>query len=564
MLQALYIKNFALIDDVEVNFERGLSVITGETGAGKSMLIDALQVALGSRASVDFIRSGRDKATVQATFDLAGLAWLKQKLDDAGIDYEEDNLLILSRELSRNGKNTCRVNGRPINLGVYREIGSGLIDMLGQHEQQSLLNQEKHRWLLDRLGGQKILKHLDEVKGLYSQWKKATTEAKELATNARELARRLDMLTFQTKEIAKANLTEAEEEELITERRLLINAEKITRLSGEIYDHLYGGETTLTPAVDAVGKALVSLRELVEIDDSLTGLLENLDAVLYQLEDVSREISSYRDQLEFSPERLDQIENRLSLIKQLKYKYGSSIKEILEYNEAALQEMKKLSGSTEQAEELKDIIHNLEQQWLSYAKKLSKLRQEAAQRLEHQVAQELKYLEMGGIDFRVGLTEKPGLTAQGLEEIEFLIAPNPGEPLRPLQKIASGGELSRIMLALKVLLSGVDEVPTLIFDEIDTGVGGKALQAIGEKLALIGQNRQVICVTHGAQVACFADNHYLISKSVVAGHAETSVKKLDQAGRVEELSRMLAGREITDAVKDHASQMLKMSASYKK
>ncbi|GAB6182129.1 DNA repair protein RecN [Desulfotomaculum defluvii] len=564
MLQSLYIKSFALIDDVEVNFDRGLNVITGETGAGKSMLIDALQVALGSRASVDFIRAGRDKATVQATFDISEIPWLKQKLEDVGIDYEEDNLLILARELSRSGKNACRVNGRIINLGVYREVGSGLIDMLGQHEQQSLLNQEKHRWLLDRLGGQDVLNQLHKVSELYKQWRQATAQANELETSAREIARRLDMLTFQTKEIEKANLVEDEEEELIAERRLLVNAERILRLSGEIYDYLYGGESVVTPAVDTVGKAAASLKELVEIDNGIASLQENLDAALYQLEDVSREISSYRDQLEFNPERLDDIENRLSLIKQLKYKYGSSIKEIIEFKEAALTEINQLSNSTKHAEELKGTIKELEQQWHRYTKELTKLRREAAKRLEDQVAQELKHLEMAGLDFRVGMEKQTGIRAQGVEEVEFLIAPNPGEPLRPLQKIASGGELSRIMLALKVLLSGVDEVPTLIFDEIDTGVGGKALQAIGEKLALIGENRQVICVTHGAQVACFADTHYLISKSVVNGHTKTSVERLDQAGRVEEISRMLAGREITDIVKDHASQMLKMSASYKK
>ncbi|PHJ37172.1 hypothetical protein P378_17905, partial [Desulforamulus profundi] len=273
--------------------------------------------------------------------------------------------------------------------------------------------------------------------------------------------------------------------------------------------------------------------------------------------------SSYRDNVEYNPERLDQIEHRLSLIKQLKYKYGSTVREILAYKEAALAELNTLSNRTEKAEELKETIKTLEKEWHRQAKILTILRQKAAKQLEENAARELRYLEMGGIDFRVSLTPREEISDLGMEDIEFLIAPNPGEPLRPLQKIASGGELSRIMLALKVLLSGVDEVPTLIFDEIDTGVGGKALQAIGEKLAQVGRHRQVICVTHGAQVACFADTHYLISKKVVDGHAQTSVEPLDQAGRVEELARMLAGREITGAVKDHALQMIRMSAVYK-
>ncbi len=563
MLHSLYVKNFALIDDVEVNFDKGLTIVTGETGAGKSMLIDALQVALGSRASADFIRSGREKATVQATFDVSRLSWIKKRMEELGVDCEEDGLLVLARELSRSGKNVCRINGRPANLGLYRDMGSGLLDMLGQHEQQTLLDQDKHRWLVDRLGGSELLEQAGKVKEIYIRWRDTCSQLKDLESNARELARRIDMLSFQMQEITKAQLAEDEEDELLNERRLLMNSEKISRLAGEIYDQLYGGEAGATPAIEGLGKALTSLRELAEIDSNLTGLLEMLENALYQIEDAAREVSSYRDNVEYNPERLDQIEHRLSLIKQLKYKYGSTVREILAYKEAALAELNTLSNRTEKAEELKETIKTLEKEWHRQAKILTILRQKAAKQLEENAARELRYLEMGGIDFRVSLTPREEISDLGMEDIEFLIAPNPGELLRPLQKIASGGELSRIMLALKVLLSGVDEVPTLIFDEIDTGVGGKALQAIGEKLAQVGRHRQVICVTHGAQVACFADTHYLISKKVVDGHAQTSVEPLDQAGRVEELARMLAGREITGAVKDHALQMIRMSAVYK-
>lgn len=563
MLRSLYIKNFALIDDIEVTFEPGLCVVTGETGAGKSMLIDALQVALGSRASSDFIRAGREKAIVQATFDVAELTWLKQRLAEQGIDCDEDQLLIFTRELSRNGKNVCRVNGRLTNLSVYREAGMGLVDMLGQHEQQTLLNQDRHRWLLDRLGGTELLNQAQKIKDIYRQWKEATAQLEELESNARELARRMDMLNFQVQEIKKADLKPGEEEELFNERRLLVNSEKISRLAGEVYQYLYGGEARVKPAVETVGQAVSSLRELCEIDANLSGLLEMVESALYQIEDVAREISSYQDNIEYNPQRLDNIEHRLSLIKQLKYKYGTTVEEILAYQKAAAAELDLLSNSTERAEELKNRIAALAKEWHQEAKLLSKLRQGAASKLEQDVARELKYLEMKGLEFKVGFKSRKDISPHGLEEIEFLIAPNPGEPPRPLQKIASGGELSRIMLALKVLLARIDEVPTLIFDEVDTGVGGKALQAIGEKLAHIGNSKQVICVTHGPQVACFADAHYLISKSVEDGHAKTSVVQLDEEGRIAELARMLAGREITDVVKNHASQMLKMSAVYK-
>ncbi|GAB6156913.1 DNA repair protein RecN [Desulfotomaculum varum] len=564
MLLSLYVKNFALIDDIEVTFDKGLNIITGETGAGKSMLIDALQVALGSRASADFIRTGRDRATVQAVFDVSQLAWMKQRMAELGVEWEEDGLLVLAREISYSGKNTCRLNGRPVNLSLYRQMGSGLVDMLGQHEQQILLDQDRHRQLLDKWGGSRLLEQAAKVRDIYSRWREASDSLISLESNAREVARRLDMLSFQVEEISRAQLSEQEEERLAAERRLLVNAEKISRLAGEVYDYLYGGDRGITPAVETVGKALASLKELAEIDVQLAGLTEMLEPVLYQVEDVAREIASYRDNLEYHPGRLDEIEHRLSLIKQLKYKYGTTVEEILAYKETAKAELQRLSHRTEKAETLQANIKAAAEAWQREALALSQLRRQAARTLEEKAAGELRYLEMGGVDFRVGFTEMPELSPRGMEEVEFLIAPNPGEPLRPLRKIASGGELSRIMLALKVLLAGVDEVPTLIFDEIDTGVGGKALQAIGEKLAQVGQQRQVICVTHGPQVACFADTHYLISKKVLDGHTRTTVERLDEQGRVEELARMLAGREITDVVKNHARQMIKMSAAYKK
>ncbi|PHJ39276.1 hypothetical protein P378_04360, partial [Desulforamulus profundi] len=246
MLHSLYVKNFALIDDVEVNFDKGLTIVTGETGAGKSMLIDALQVALGSRASADFIRSGREKATVQATFDVSRLSWIKKRMEELGVDCEEDGLLVLARELSRSGKNVCRINGRPANLGLYRDMGSGLLDMLGQHEQQTLLDQDKHRWLVDRLGGSELLEQAGKVKEIYIRWRDTCSQLKDLESNARELARRIDMLSFQMQEITKAQLAEDEEDELLNERRLLMNSEKISRLAGEIYDQLYGGEAGAT------------------------------------------------------------------------------------------------------------------------------------------------------------------------------------------------------------------------------------------------------------------------------------------------------------------------------
>lgn len=563
MLQALYIRNFALIDDVEVSFGPGFNVITGETGSGKSMLIDSLQIALGGRASVDFIRIGREKATVQATFDLSRLGWFKERAGELGIDLEGEDLLILSREITRGGKNYCRINGRLVSLNIYREASSGLVDMLGQHEQQTLLNRDRHGYLLDRLGGPELLQQLQVVSGIYRRWQEYSRELERLEGGARETARRLDMLNHQVKEIDKANLSLHEEEELLKERHVLINAERITRLTGDVIENLYRGGKGVTAAVDTVARSVNALKELAQIDSNLQVLTETVESVLYQLEDTAREVASYRDSMEYNPERLDQIEYRLSLIKQLQYKYGSTIDEILQYRETAANELKALANVEEKTSELSAKISSLEREWYLEAGKLGELRLAAARELEGKAEAELQQLEMAGAEFRVGLINLKGLNPGGSEETEFLISSNAGEPPRPLQKVASGGELSRIMLALKVLMAGVDEVPTLVFDEVDTGVGGKALQAIGEKLSQLSEGRQVICVTHAPQVACFADEHYLISKTVNGGLAQTNVCLLEEKTRVEELARMMAGREITEIVVDHARQMLNLSTKYK-
>lgn len=563
MLQSLYIKNFALIDDVEVTFGARLNIVTGETGAGKSMLIDAIMLALGGRASVDFIRSGREKATVQANFDLTQQPELAARAGELGVECDDDNLLILARDITRSGKNYCRVNGRLVSLNIYREVSSGLVDMLGQHEQHTLLNRDRHLRLLDRLGGQETADWVQRIKDIFRRWQHTSGELNKLEQNAREIARRVDMLEFQVKEINKANLSEDEEDELLLERRLLANAENIARLAGEVYNNLYSGGKGVTAAVDTVGKSVTAIKELANIDSNLNSLHEALEGTLYQLEDVAREISSYRDRVEYNPDRLDQIEHRLTLIKQLQYKYGATIGEIIKYRDQAQSELGNLSNVSEKTLALKATIDKLSQDWRREALGLGQLRQKLAMELEQKAANELRQLEMAGVEFKVGIGFHQEMSAKGMEEIEFLIAPNAGDPPRPLNKIASGGELSRIMLVLKLLMAGVDEVPTLIFDEVDTGVGGKALQAIGEKLAQISQTRQVICVTHAPQVACFADEHFLIRKTILDGQAKTSVYLLEESDRVEELARMLAGREITPLIKDHARQMIKMSAEYK-
>lgn len=556
MLRSIYIKNFALIDDVSVELSKGLNILTGETGAGKSMLIDALQVVLGGRAATDFIRNGADKALIQAAFELKDLPGGQEKLVEMGLD-SEDELLVLARQFSRSGKNWCRVNGQPASLSMYRRVTQGLVDMHGQHEQQTLMSQEKQREMLDRLGGPALQEIKGQVQGIFQDWQSVRGELEQLQLAARERVQRMDMLSFQLQEIQAAGLQPDEETALLAERKILLNSEKIAELAGTSYALLYSNETGTPTVVDLLGQAEANLRELARYDDLVRPGLEVLQNALYQIEDLARELADRRDQAEYHPERLDTVEERLSLIKKLKYKYGESIGEILAYAEKSTDELAGLTTSEERIQALEKRTAELEKQWSTSAAALTDIRKQAADQMEKAVAMELSHLEMGKVTFRVAVSPIRVVSAQGADQIEFLIAPNPGEPLKPLAKIASGGELSRVMLALKALLSGVDEVPTLIFDEVDTGVGGRALQAVGEKMAQIALTRQVLCVTHAAQVACFADAHYLISKEINGERTVTDVKLLNQEERVLELARMMAGKEITDTAKDHARQMLK-------
>ncbi|MBM7855505.1 DNA repair protein RecN (Recombination protein N) [Desulfohalotomaculum tongense] len=557
MLHSLYIKNFALIDDITVEFEPGFNVLTGETGAGKSILLDALQVALGGRASAEYIRAGKDKAVVQAAFQTEHID-LKARLESLGLEPSEDGLLILSREISRSGRNWCRVNGQVVTLAMYRQAGAGLVDLHSQHQQQSLLDPERHLDLLDSFGGRQITSRKEQVAEYYHRWQQLENRLRQLQNNARDIARQIDMLQFQAQEIEKANLAPGEDNQLMDERNVLANAEKISLLGNTVRRNLYsGGGQYSVSAVELIGEAVNSLRELTQYDKKMAQMLQSLEEALYTVEDVAREISGYLDNVEYDPQRLDYIEKRLDEINRLKKKYGESVAEILSYHKNILNQLDELSGSEEQLDELKQQREKYYRLWKQEAEALSNLRREMAEKMQQKVTKELAALEMGKVRFKVGFQPLDKPTPKGMDEVQFLIATNPGEPLKPLHKIASGGELSRFMLAVKCLLAGADKVPTLIFDEVDTGIGGRALRSVGEKMAQIGQKHQVITVTHAPQVACFARNHYLIKKEVLENRTYTSIKKLDYRGRVNELTRMLGGGDSSNAVLEHAEELLK-------
>jgi DNA repair protein RecN (Recombination protein N) len=552
---SLSVTNFGLVESLELSLKPGLTVLTGETGAGKSIIIEALQVALGGRAYAEYIKSDKDKATVQAVFETGSMPHLREILDAAGVECQ-DNLLILSRQLSRSGRNFCRVNGQITTLQLYKQIGNYLLDMHGQHEQQSLLNQARHMELLDRFSGEELLSQKTRLKKIYQEWVGVKKKLDAIKSNRRERARQADMLRFQIEEIDAASLKENEEEELMAEKIKVANAERIAGLAQAGYVALYSGDNYAPAAVDQLGKAVESLEELKGYDENIHQLLENVSSALYLVEEAARDLVSYRDNIEFQPGRLEEIESRLSEISRLKAKYGESVDQIIKFRDDAAAQLEELDNSEEKEEALSEECSLLEESYYQTARKLSSFRRDAAEKLKAAVERELRDLEMHGVLLEVRQTPcEPGVN--GLEDVEFLISTNPGEPPKPLAKVASGGELSRIMLAFKNILASVDGIPTLVFDEVDTGIGGKTLQAVARKLEDLSLQRQIIVVTHAPVIAALADTHYHVNKQFDTEKTTTGIAKLEGEDRIKELARMLGGKQLSRAVMDHASQLLK-------
>ncbi|MCL6639045.1 MAG: DNA repair protein RecN [Firmicutes bacterium] len=557
MLVNLFVKNFGLISSLNMDLQPGLNVLTGETGAGKSIIIEALQVALGGRASGEMIRTGEDKALVQATFDVAGAGAVAALLADTGIEVPEDAILTLSREISRTGRNICRVNGLAAGLAVYRALARVLVDMHGQHEQHSLLDPSRQLSLLDRFGSARIGEALAATASAYQRRLAVRRRYDQLCGDPAARAARADLLRYQCGEIEKAGLFSGEEEALAAERKILVSGEKVQRLIAGAYAALYEGERGRPGAVDLLAHSAGYIKELADIDPQLKPLFDSLENALFLVEDVARELAACRERLDLEPGRLEAVEDRLEIIRRLKKKYGRSVDEVLAYAARARAELEAMENSEALVKETAVELAAAEEEYRTCALLLRERRREAAVLLEEAVKAGLEQLEMGRVDFKVGFEGRPEPAPDGLDQINFLISPNPGEPLKPLAKIASGGELSRVMLALKAILAEGDDIPTLVFDEVDSGIGGRALQAVAEKLARIGDYRQVLCVTHAAQVAARAHAHFYIEKGAWGGRTETRVALLDESARVDELARMLAGGEVGGVVREHAVMLLK-------
>ena len=570
MLLQLEIQNVALIDKISLELGNGLNVLTGETGAGKSIIIDSIHAILGERVSKDLIRTGAEKASVEAVFNIEN-----QKFSDLfgnmGIDPEDDGTLIISREFSVTGKNTCRINGKMATISLLKEFGERIIDIHGQFDNHSLLRTESHIELLDCFSGTRIQALKQEFGSLMNEHKDIKSKMNRLAGDKNERERKIDLLNYQIEEIRKAKLNSGEEEDLDKQRIRLSNSEKIVGALSKTYTSLFSDSIGGMSATDCIQGAVRELSVIARLDEKYNDISKKLEDLLYQLEDIVEEVRDERDNVEYNPEMLEQIDERLDLIFKLKKKYGNSIEDIIKYCTSIEKELDEIIQSKEIIEALQGQLNRVNEQLYALALKMNQERREAARILEEKIGGELDELEMKRAQFKVKIglndsTEKNGerkFTKHGLNDVEFLISPNVGEPLKPLSKIASGGEMSRIMLAIKNILAEVDQIPTLIFDEIDIGVSGRAAQKVGEKLLSISRSHQVVCVTHLAQIACMGDHHYQIEKVSEEESTHTKVNRLKGKAVEEEIARILGGTNITDITLKHAREMLKIAKQFR-
>ncbi len=562
MLLNLLIKDFGIIENTLVDFSPGLNVLSGETGAGKSILVEAIQVVTGGRALSEYVRAGCDRAVVEAAVEARGLPEVAGLLAENGIPAEDGEALILTREINRSGRNLCRINGRMVNLSLYREVGRRLVDIQGQNDQQLLFEPERQLHLLDAYGGEEVLGACAEVARVYRLCREARIALEDLRRRTADQARRQELINYQAGEIDGAGLRPGEDEELEAERNRLSAAEKISRLVADCYLDLYGGGPSAS-SLELTGRALKVLDRLVELDRTLSGVRETVSSALCQIEEACRELSRYIDGLEFYPARLEFVQERLDRLNRMKKKYGRTIDEILSYRREIAAELLEMEGREQEVELLQQEADSLSRKLEDLAHRLTGLRRQAAAALERDIARELGELEMAGAQFSIMFSERESIGDQGLERAEFFISTNPGEPVRPLSKVASGGETSRLMLAVKCILAEMEGIPTLVFDEVDTGIGGRTIRAVALKLHRLGRKRQVICVTHSPPVASLADTHLVIRKGEAGGRTRAGVFSLNERERIEEMARMLGGGKDDRAAMNHAKQMLEEAIAAK-
>ena len=578
MLDELSVKNFGIIEEINWRPSAGMNVITGETGAGKSLVVDAVEALLSGQAKEEDIRHGSDEARVEGTFhqdDGERYEALKNLLVEKGLDAA-DGTILLTCEIRRQGRTTPRVNRQAVSRALLKDIGAAMVDIHGQSEHLSLLNKSHHLDYLDAYA------HTQEKRRVFAEAATALhqmeKEIQSLSRDEQELARHIELLNFQVDEIKKAELQDGEEDALQKELVILTSAEKLKAASFEIYRILYGEESAMTAdsALDKVNETLPLMKQIVDTDSSLQPKMVNLEEVINGLEELAREIHTYGDNLNFDPQRLEEVQNRLELLKSLKRKYGGSVNEALNYLAKAEKELTGLTSSGERKAELEAQRLELKKEMGALASRLSQDRQKAGEKLSSVVKKELAELSMGRVDFIVAITQEPApegiplpdgtnykFNNNGVDDVAFLASTNPGEPAKALDKIASTGEISRFMLALKSALAEADTIPILIFDEIDIGIGGRSGEVIGRKLWKLAQHHQVICVTHLPQIAAFADTQYRVTKQTARDRTISTIESLQGEAREKELAAMLGGSQFTESALQAARELIAGAAAWK-
>lgn len=555
MLELLHIENIAIIEAADIEFAPGFNALTGETGAGKSIVIDSLSAVLGQRTSRELIRTGAEKAFVSAAF--SGMA--PELTEELGIQPEADGTLLLQREIQTDGKNVCRVNGRPVTVGQLRALGARLLNIHGQHDGQQLLDEEQHIVYLDSFG------RVESLAITYAEKYKNFTDIRRqigaLQMDEAEKVRRVDTLQYQIEELRRAKLTPGEEEELTARRGMLRNAEKfLDAVAGA--DYALNGDDSGGGALSALRQAQDALSGVRHLDDAFGQLYERLGEAYSEVYDIAATVEDKRGELDVSPGELDRVESRMDLLYRLKKKYGATVEDMLDYQARCEAELAQIEDAGDTLVRLEQALSKAEKAARQAAQALSDARKAAADRLTAQILTELQQLDMGKIRFAVDFAEKP-LDSDGMDTVRFLMSANVGEELRPIHKIASGGELARIMLAMKNVLSEQDHVGTMVFDEVDTGVSGRAAQKVAEKMARISRRKQVLCVTHLPQLAAMADTHFSVEKGERGGRTYTEVRRLDREQRRRELARLTGGSHVSQTMLDGAEELLVQAEKFR-
>lgn len=555
MLELLHIENIAIIEAADIEFAPGFNALTGETGAGKSIVIDSLSAVLGQRTSRELIRTGAEKAFVSAAF--SGMA--PELTEALGIQPETDGTLLLQREIQTDGKNVCRVNGRPVTVGQLRALGARLLNIHGQHDGQQLLDEEQHIVYLDSFGRVETLAITYAEK--YKDFTDIRRQIGALQMDEAEKARRVDTLQYQIEELRRAKLTPGEEEELTARRGMLRNAEKfLGAVAGA--DYALNGDDSGGGALSALRQAQDALSGVRHLDDAFGQLYERLGEAYSEVYDIAATVEDKRGELDVSPGELDRVESRMDLLYRLKKKYGATVEDMLDYQARCEAELAQIEDAGDTLARLEQALFKAEKEARQAAQALSDARKAAADRLTSQILTELQQLDMGKIRFAVDFAEKP-LDSDGMDTVRFLMSANVGEELRPIHKIASGGELARIMLAMKNVLSEQDHVGTMVFDEVDTGVSGRAAQKVAEKMARISRRKQVLCVTHLPQLAAMADTHFSVEKGERDGRTYTEVRRLDREQRRRELARLTGGSHVSQTMLDGAEELLVQAEKFR-